>query len=215
MADPVGLKEIAERLEVRRQTAAMWHYRQLLPAPRWTVSGQPAWDWSDIEPWAATTGRSAPTGEEVDTPLVVELGRRGEWLRRELDAVGPRVADRLDDPNPRAWVRGIHYLSLWFRVAEDHVIADARKAGMSWEQVGAVYGMSRQGAQLKFGKAIGEEWQVEVLVREAAGPTDWVPLGQITEADLRAHRELVADFSRRGITEPTERLHRLTGAGAG
>jgi hypothetical protein len=28
-----------------------------MPAPRWTVSGQPAWDWSEIEEWARRTGR--------------------------------------------------------------------------------------------------------------------------------------------------------------
>jgi hypothetical protein len=28
-----------------------------MPAPRWTVSGQPAWDWTEIEAWAKHTGR--------------------------------------------------------------------------------------------------------------------------------------------------------------
>jgi hypothetical protein len=28
-----------------------------MPQPRWTVSGQPAWDWDDIEAWARRTGR--------------------------------------------------------------------------------------------------------------------------------------------------------------
>jgi len=56
--DPVGLVEIAERLGVKRETANQWSWRGLLPAPRWTVSGAPAWDWRlDIEPWARSTGR--------------------------------------------------------------------------------------------------------------------------------------------------------------
>jgi len=28
-----------------------------MPEPRWTVSGQPAWDWPEIETWARRTGR--------------------------------------------------------------------------------------------------------------------------------------------------------------
>jgi hypothetical protein len=55
--DPVGLAEIAERLGVKRQTAGAWRTRRLLPPPRWTVSGQPTWNWPDIEQWARSTAR--------------------------------------------------------------------------------------------------------------------------------------------------------------
>jgi hypothetical protein len=55
---PVGGLEIADRLGVRRETVAQWKQRGLLPPPRWTVSGEDAWDWAmDIEPWAQETGR--------------------------------------------------------------------------------------------------------------------------------------------------------------
>lgn len=55
--DPVGAKDIADRLGVEAQTVAMWRYRGILPEPKWTVSGQPAWNWPDIERWANDTGR--------------------------------------------------------------------------------------------------------------------------------------------------------------
>jgi hypothetical protein len=55
--DPVGLAEIADRLGVKRQTAAVWRTRKVLPEPSWTVSGAPAWNWPDIEAWARSTGR--------------------------------------------------------------------------------------------------------------------------------------------------------------
>jgi len=55
--DPVGLAEIAVRLGVKRQTAGMWRHRGLLPEPSWVVSGQPAWNWPDVERWARQTGR--------------------------------------------------------------------------------------------------------------------------------------------------------------
>jgi hypothetical protein len=55
--DPVGVAEIAERLGVKQQTAAMWRYRDLLPDPRWEVSRLPAWNWPEVERWAIQTGR--------------------------------------------------------------------------------------------------------------------------------------------------------------
>src|SRR5881628_512983 len=54
---PVGAAEIAVRLRVRPQTVHTWRHRKLMPEPRWTVSGQPAWDWPEIEAWARRTGR--------------------------------------------------------------------------------------------------------------------------------------------------------------
>lgn len=55
--EPVGLAEIAERLGVSRATADQWRYRGVLPDPRWTVGGRPAWNWADVERWAHETGR--------------------------------------------------------------------------------------------------------------------------------------------------------------
>jgi hypothetical protein len=56
--EPVGGLEIADRLDVKRETVAMWKQRGLLPPARWTVSGEDAWDWhQDIEPWAKETHR--------------------------------------------------------------------------------------------------------------------------------------------------------------
>ena len=58
--DPVGLSEIADRLGVARQTAKQWRLRGVLPEPKWTVSGSPAWDWVDVQRWARKTGRLPP-----------------------------------------------------------------------------------------------------------------------------------------------------------
>jgi predicted DNA-binding transcriptional regulator AlpA len=56
--DPVGIPEIAERLGVKRETVDVWRFRGLLPEPRWTVGGRPAWDWPDVLTWAEKTGRT-------------------------------------------------------------------------------------------------------------------------------------------------------------
>lgn len=61
--DIVGLKEIADRLNVKQQTAAAWKHRGLLPEPEGTVSGMPAWRWSTIAYWAANTGRAGAVAE--------------------------------------------------------------------------------------------------------------------------------------------------------
>lgn len=55
--DPVGIAEIAARLGVKRATVDQWRMRELLPEPRWTVGGRPAWDWADVLAWAVSTGR--------------------------------------------------------------------------------------------------------------------------------------------------------------
>jgi predicted DNA-binding transcriptional regulator AlpA len=62
MTEPVGIKEIAERLGVRRTTVDQWLQRKLLPDSTWTVGGRPAWEWSEIEAWAKATGRTIVEG---------------------------------------------------------------------------------------------------------------------------------------------------------
>lgn len=62
VAEPVGLTELADHLQVKRGTVDQWQARDLLPPPRWTVGGRPAWDWTaDIIPWATATGRMPST----------------------------------------------------------------------------------------------------------------------------------------------------------
>jgi hypothetical protein len=80
--DVVGLKEIAERLGVKQQTAAAWRHRGLLPPPEGKVSGAPAWQWRTIEEWAAETGRlggcaefvASTSGRRVIDGAEVEIG---------------------------------------------------------------------------------------------------------------------------------------------
>lgn len=55
--EPVGLAEIGERVGVARSTVDQWRQRGVLPEPRWTVGGRPAWAWADIASWAERTGR--------------------------------------------------------------------------------------------------------------------------------------------------------------
>lgn len=54
--DPVGEREIADRLRVKPGTVHMWKKRGVLPPPDWAISGVPAWNWPTIEKWATLNG---------------------------------------------------------------------------------------------------------------------------------------------------------------
>jgi Putative ATPase subunit of terminase (gpP-like) len=77
---PVGAAEIATRLGVKPQTVHTWRQRKLMPPPRWTVSGQPAWDWATIEAWARRTGRMS----DGDTHTAL-LELEGSGWKGDLD----------------------------------------------------------------------------------------------------------------------------------
>lgn len=58
MIDPVGAKEIAERLGVNARTVHMWKHRDQLPAPDYDrINGTAAWEWETVLRWAGLTGR--------------------------------------------------------------------------------------------------------------------------------------------------------------
>lgn len=62
-ADPVGITDIARRLHVQRDTVAHWRLRgDFSLAPRWHVSGRPAWHWPDV---LAALGDKARTVSHV------------------------------------------------------------------------------------------------------------------------------------------------------
>jgi hypothetical protein len=83
------MAEIAARLRVKPQTVHTWRHRKLLPPPRWTVSGQPAWDWPEIESWARQTGRLVT--EDVHAALLELEGM--DW-RGDLEELRANRASR-------------------------------------------------------------------------------------------------------------------------
>lgn len=85
---PVGAAEIAQRLGVKPQTVHTWRQRGILPAPRWTVSGQPAWDWEEIEDWARRTGRVRERKVHEDLLALEGMGWEGnlEAMRESREA---------------------------------------------------------------------------------------------------------------------------------
>jgi len=49
-----------------------------MPLPRWTVSGQPAWEWAEIEAWAQRTGRLHTTDIHADMLQLEGTGWEGD-----------------------------------------------------------------------------------------------------------------------------------------
>ncbi len=54
---PIGISEVADLLNVKRQTVDQWIVREVLPLPTGRISGNPWWWRHDIERWAKRTGR--------------------------------------------------------------------------------------------------------------------------------------------------------------
>jgi predicted DNA-binding transcriptional regulator AlpA len=137
----VGLKEIAERLGVKQQTAAAWRHRGLLPPPEGTVSGAPAWQWHTIEAWAKATGRLGGTAEFVAD------GIRG-W--RVLDwaevAIGTGVVvSQVSAPFPQPLEGGGTAMHVrfqaasdgqWYQVAHDEYLRGTGAAGGTASKLG-------------------------------------------------------------------------------
>ena len=82
---PVGAAEIAARLGVKPQTVHTWRHRNVMPSPRWTVSGQPAWDWNEIEAWGKRTGRLQETNIHVDMLTLEGSGWEGNLEQMRTD----------------------------------------------------------------------------------------------------------------------------------
>jgi len=60
------------------------------------------------------------------------------------------VRDLLDDPEARTRVRAIHSLSIGMRELERRVLQDSQKSGVTWAEIGRVYGVTRQAVHRRF-----------------------------------------------------------------
>jgi predicted DNA-binding transcriptional regulator AlpA len=75
MADPVGTREIADRLGAARQTVWTWIDQGIFPDPDWaSVNARPAWEWERVLRWAGDGQRlhQAPVRAEYRKRFGVE-----------------------------------------------------------------------------------------------------------------------------------------------
>ena len=67
-----------------------------------------------------------------------------------VDTLLTNVRDLLDSPKARDRVRAIHSLAAGVAGLERRVLLDAQASGMTWAEIGGVYGVSRQAAHRRF-----------------------------------------------------------------
>lgn len=72
-----------------------------------------------------------------------------EFLRA-AETLLTNVRDLLASPEPRARVAAIRHLAVGIEELERRVLLDAQHSGMTWGQIGNVYGVSRQAAHRRF-----------------------------------------------------------------
>lgn len=60
------------------------------------------------------------------------------------------LLDLLDSPDPKTRVRAVHRLTAGVDTLERQVLLDAQTSGLSWAQIGEIYGVSRQAAHRRF-----------------------------------------------------------------
>jgi hypothetical protein len=70
---------------------------------------------------------------------------------RDVERLLADVRHLLDSPNGQDRVRAVRHLSLGIWDLERKVVGSARDQAMTWAAIGEVYGISRQGAQQRFG----------------------------------------------------------------
>jgi hypothetical protein len=64
LCDPVGVQEIAERLELPANTVSKWLWRVNVqglpnfPNADYVVSGRKAWEWETVEAWLEESGKA-------------------------------------------------------------------------------------------------------------------------------------------------------------
>lgn len=121
--DIVGLKEIAERLNVKQQTAAAWRHRGLLPEAEGTVSGMPAWRWSTIAYWAASTGRAGAVSEFTADTAAAWRVLDGAEVRIPVGVVVRQVSSPFPQQLPNGVVENrVRFLAAdnqWYELPHD------------------------------------------------------------------------------------------------
>jgi hypothetical protein len=92
------------------------------------------------------------------------------------DTLLTNVRDLLDSPDARDRVRAVHALAAGVGALERQVLLDAQAAGMTWAEIGRVYGVSRQAAHRRFSDdTVVPADYFDALLKDLAEPGQVVP----------------------------------------
>jgi hypothetical protein len=98
------------------------------------------------------------------------------------------VKDLLGSESAADRVRAIHHLAVGIEALERRVLLDAQASGMTWAEIGGVYGVSRQAAHRRFSdETVVPADYFDALLTELDAEGEVVPaLAQAAERARRA-----------------------------
>jgi hypothetical protein len=72
----------------------------------------------------------------------------------DLMTLVTNVSDLLDSTDQRARVAAVNHLAAGIEQLEKRVVHEAHESGMTWDQIGKVYGVSRQAVHRRFAETV-------------------------------------------------------------
>lgn len=94
----------------------------------------------------------------------------------DVETLVTNVRDLLDSPNARDRVRAMRHLAAGVEVLERRLLLDAQASGMTWAEIGSVYGVSRQAVHRKFAdETVVSSGYFDALLIDLDQPPEVVP----------------------------------------
>ena len=127
------------------------------------------------------------TSARSRTVVVVQASQRS--FLDDLDTLVTNVRDILDSADARDRVRAVRLLGAGIKNLERRVLLDAQSAGMSWAEIGNVYGVSRQAAHRRFAdETVVSSEDFDTLLKELDEPPEVIPALARVAGRARHHR---------------------------
>lgn len=98
--------------------------------------------------WTRSVNITLTRGDVIIMLTFMQIEHRE--LADVADTLMTKVHDLLESPDPKTRVRAVRHLASAVDTLERQVLLDAQSSGLSWTQIGEVYGISRQAAHRRF-----------------------------------------------------------------
>jgi hypothetical protein len=82
--------------------------------------------------------------------IVDSMKAEQRHFAHDAETLLTKVSELLDSPNGRDRVRAVHVLATGMSALERQVLVEAQATGMTWAEIGSVYGVSRQAVHRRF-----------------------------------------------------------------
>lgn len=92
----------------------------------------------------------------------------------DLKTLVTNVSDLLDSTDQHARVAAVNHLAAGIEQLEKRVVHEAHESGMTWDQIGKVYGVSRQAVHRRFAETVVPEEFFDELLASLDEPAEVV-----------------------------------------